>query len=77
MTPERIDVRMRRDGAQYFSRRRGIAERECRGRVGPDDVRQQLLNVPDISKIQALIEYQPRLGLDDIIRTVVEHMRQR
>jgi UDP-glucose 4-epimerase len=33
--------------------------------------------VPDISKIQALIEYQPRLGLDDIIRTVVEHMRQR
>ena len=33
--------------------------------------------VPDISKIQAFIEYQPRLGLDDIIRTVVEHMRQR
>ena len=33
--------------------------------------------VPDISKIQALIDYQPRLGLDDIIRTVVEHMRQR
>ena len=33
--------------------------------------------VPDISKIQALIDYQPRLGLDDIIGTVVEHMRQR
>ncbi|HEY6507219.1 MAG TPA: NAD-dependent epimerase/dehydratase family protein [Vicinamibacterales bacterium] len=33
--------------------------------------------VPDISKIQALIAYQPRLGLDDIIQTVVEHMRQR
>jgi UDP-glucose 4-epimerase len=33
--------------------------------------------VPDISKIQSFIAYEPRLGLDDIIRTVIEHMRQR
>jgi UDP-glucose 4-epimerase len=29
--------------------------------------------VPDISKIRALIGYQPRLGLDDIIRSVIDH----
>jgi UDP-glucose 4-epimerase len=33
--------------------------------------------VPDIAKIQRLIGYQPRLGLDDIIRSVIEHIRQR
>jgi UDP-glucose 4-epimerase len=32
--------------------------------------------VPDISKVQALVGYQPRLGLDEIIRTVIEHIRQ-
>jgi UDP-glucose 4-epimerase len=33
--------------------------------------------VPDISKIQALVGYQPRLELNDIIRTVIEHIRQK
>jgi UDP-glucose 4-epimerase len=33
--------------------------------------------VPDITKLHALIGYEPRLALDDIIRTVVEHIRQR
>ncbi len=33
--------------------------------------------VPDISKIRDLIGYQPTLGLDDIIRSVIEHIRQR
>jgi UDP-glucose 4-epimerase len=33
--------------------------------------------VPDISKIHQLIGFAPRLGLDDIIRTVIEHVRQR
>jgi UDP-glucose 4-epimerase len=32
--------------------------------------------VPDISKIQSLIGFEPKLGLDDIIRSVVEHVRQ-
>jgi UDP-glucose 4-epimerase len=32
--------------------------------------------VPDISKIGALIGYQPRLGLDEIIRTVVAYVRE-
>ena len=32
--------------------------------------------VPDISKIQSLIGFAPKTGLDDIIRTVVEHVRQ-
>ena len=32
--------------------------------------------VPDISKVEALVGYQPRLGLDEIIRTVIEHIRQ-
>jgi len=32
--------------------------------------------VPDISKIQSLIGLTPKMGLDDIIRSVVEHMRQ-
>jgi UDP-glucose 4-epimerase len=30
--------------------------------------------VPDISKIQALIGYEPKLGLDAILERVVEHM---
>ena len=33
--------------------------------------------VPDISKIQSLIGFAPKLGLDDIIRSVIEHARQR
>jgi UDP-glucose 4-epimerase len=33
--------------------------------------------VPDISKVHALVGYEPRMGLDDIIRTVIEHIRQR
>jgi UDP-glucose 4-epimerase len=33
--------------------------------------------VPDISKIRALVGYQPQLELDDIIKTVVEHIRQK
>jgi len=32
--------------------------------------------VPDINKLRALIGYEPKLALDDIIRTVVEHIRQ-
>jgi UDP-glucose 4-epimerase len=32
--------------------------------------------VPDVSKIGALIGYQPRLGLDEIIRTVIEYARE-
>jgi UDP-glucose 4-epimerase len=32
--------------------------------------------VPDISKLRELIGYEPKLALDDIIRTVVEHIRQ-
>jgi nucleoside-diphosphate-sugar epimerase len=31
--------------------------------------------VPDISKAHELIGYQPRLELDDIIRTVIDHIR--
>jgi UDP-glucose 4-epimerase len=33
--------------------------------------------VPDISKIQALVGYQPKLELNDIIKTVIEHVRQK
>jgi hypothetical protein len=33
--------------------------------------------VPDISKIQALVGYEPKLGLDDIIERVVAFMRER
>jgi UDP-glucose 4-epimerase len=33
--------------------------------------------VPDISKIRALIGYEPRLGLDDILRRVIDHMAVR
>jgi UDP-glucose 4-epimerase len=33
--------------------------------------------VPDISKIQSLIGFAPKMGLDDIIRSVIEHARQR
>jgi UDP-glucose 4-epimerase len=33
--------------------------------------------VPDISKVHSLVGYEPRMGLDDIIRTVIEHFRQR
>ncbi len=32
--------------------------------------------VPDISKIGALIGYQPRLALDEIIRTVIDYVRE-
>jgi len=31
--------------------------------------------VPDISKVRELIGYEPTLGLDEIIRTVIEHTR--
>jgi nucleoside-diphosphate-sugar epimerase len=33
--------------------------------------------VPDISKIRALIGYQPKLELNDIIKSVIEHIRQK
>jgi UDP-glucose 4-epimerase len=33
--------------------------------------------VPDISKIQSLIGFAPKTGLDDTIRTVVDYVRQR
>ena len=33
--------------------------------------------VPDISKIHALIGYRPQLELNDIIKTVIEHIRQK
>jgi UDP-glucose 4-epimerase len=33
--------------------------------------------VPDTSKIHGLIGFSPKLDLDDIIRTVIEHIRQR
>jgi UDP-glucose 4-epimerase len=32
--------------------------------------------VPDITKIQSLIGFAPKLGLEEIIRSVVEHVRQ-
>ena len=32
--------------------------------------------VPDISKIQSLIGFAPKMGLDDIIRSVVDHEEQ-
>jgi len=32
--------------------------------------------VPDISKLNALIGYEPKVGLDEIIRRVIEHARQ-
>jgi UDP-glucose 4-epimerase len=32
--------------------------------------------VPDITKIQSLIGFAPKLGLEEIIRSVVEHIRQ-
>jgi UDP-glucose 4-epimerase len=32
--------------------------------------------VPDITKIQSLVGFAPKMGLDDIIRSVVEHVRQ-
>jgi UDP-glucose 4-epimerase len=31
--------------------------------------------VPDISKIRALVGYEPKMQLDDIIRSVIEYMR--
>ena len=31
--------------------------------------------VPDISKIRALIGYEPKMSLDQIITTVIEHIR--
>ena len=33
--------------------------------------------VPDISKIRDLVGYQPKLELDEIIKTVIEHIRQK
>ena len=33
--------------------------------------------VPDISKIRALVGYEPKLELTDIIKTVIEHIRQK
>ena len=33
--------------------------------------------VPDISRIHALIGYEPKLELNDIIKTVIEHIRQK
>jgi UDP-glucose 4-epimerase len=33
--------------------------------------------VPDISKLRALIGYEPRVALDEIIRRVIDHMRGR
>ena len=32
--------------------------------------------VPEITKIQSLIGFAPKMGLEDIIRSVVEHVRQ-
>ena len=32
--------------------------------------------VPDITKIQSLVGFEPKMRLDDIIRSVVEHVRQ-
>jgi UDP-glucose 4-epimerase len=33
--------------------------------------------VPDITKIQSLVGFAPKMGLDDIIRSAVEHVRQK
>ena len=33
--------------------------------------------VPDISKLRALIGFEPRVGLDETIRRVIDHFRQR
>jgi UDP-glucose 4-epimerase len=33
--------------------------------------------VPDITKLRDLIGYEPRVGLDEMIRIVIEHIRQR
>ena len=33
--------------------------------------------VPDIAKVQSLVGFEPKMGLDDIIRSVVEHVRQK
>jgi UDP-glucose 4-epimerase len=32
--------------------------------------------VPDISKLGALVGYQPKVGLEDIIRRVIDHIRE-
>ena len=32
--------------------------------------------VPDISKLRALIGYQPKVGLDEIIRRVIDYIRE-
>jgi UDP-glucose 4-epimerase len=32
--------------------------------------------VPDISKIRSLIGFEPKLELDEIIRSVIDHVRQ-
>jgi UDP-glucose 4-epimerase len=31
--------------------------------------------VPDLSRIRGLIGYAPQIGLDDILRRVIEHAR--
>jgi UDP-glucose 4-epimerase len=33
--------------------------------------------VPDISKLRALVGYAPKMGLDDILSRVIEHIRER
>jgi UDP-glucose 4-epimerase len=33
--------------------------------------------VPDISKIRALIGYEPKIGLDDILTSIIEYHRDR
>ena len=33
--------------------------------------------VPDITKLRELIGYEPKVGLDEMIRSVIEHIRQR
>ncbi len=39
---------------------------------GFEDMRRR---VPDLSKIRAYIGYEPRMSLDDIVMSVIEHMR--
>jgi UDP-glucose 4-epimerase len=33
--------------------------------------------VPDLTKARAMIGYQPRLGLDDILVQIIEHFRRK
>jgi UDP-glucose 4-epimerase len=41
--------------------------------VGFEDMARR---IPDISRVQALIGYQPRVGLDEIITRIAEHFRE-